>query len=166
MRRGRLGVIALAVVLAIAAVFAWRAWTGGEEAAIRRRLASLTTAVNSPAGEGLGAVAHAADVGSYFTDDVRIELGPGTTPIQGRTMLIGMATRLQPRLAAYELVMDDVGVELTSDTTADVQLTASFIKRSDPAGQDSLDAREFALEMTRADGAWRIARLSVVQTLR
>ena len=164
MVRGRLGAIALVVVLAIAAVFAWRAW-GGEEAAIRRRLASLTTEVNSPAREGLGAVAHAADVGSYFTDDVRIELGPGTTPIEGRTMLIGMATRLQPRLAAYELVLDDVGVELTSDTTADVQLTASFIKRSAPT-EDSSDAREFALKMSRADGTWRIARLSVVQTLR
>lgn len=164
MLRGRGGAIVLAVALGIAAFVAWRAW-GGEEAAIRRRLASLTTSVNAPAGRGLGAVAHAAEVGGYFTDDARIELGPGTTPIEGRTMLIGMATRLQPRLAAYELVIDDVGVELTGDTTADVQLTARFIKRSGPT-EDSLDAREFALKMTRADGTWRISRLSVVQTLR
>lgn len=166
MLAGRLGPIALAAALLAAAVFGWRAWTGGEEAVIRARLASFVAAVNSKPGEGLGAVAHAADIGSYFTEDVQIDLGPGTNPIQGRSMLIGIASRLQSRLSAFELVLEDVVVELTGETTADVQLTASFIRRDTAAGLEPMDPTEFAVLMTQADGTWRIGRLTVVQVLR
>lgn len=112
-------------------------------------------------------MAHAAEFGSYFTDDVVIDLGPGTSPIQGRTMLIGMAARLQSRLAVYRLVLDDVSVELDEAApAADVRLTASFIERGNGTGQGAVDARELALVMARDNGTWRIARLATVETLR
>ena len=45
--------------------------------------------------------------------------------------LMGMAERLQPRTAAFRMELDDVGVEMTPGAaTADVTLTASFIRRS------------------------------------
>jgi SnoaL-like domain len=166
MRGARLAPIALAAALVAAAVFGWRAWTGGEERVIRARLASLVAEINARPGEGLGAVAHAAEIGSYFTEDVQIDLGPGTNPIQGRPMLIGMASRLGSRLSAFELVLEDVVVELTGDTAADVRLTASFVRRDTAAGLEPMDPSEFAVDMTRADGTWRIARLTVVQILR
>lgn len=164
---GRGAALALAAVVVVASLFAWRAWFGGEEAAVRARLESLAAKVNTDAGDGLGALAHAADLGGHFTADVMIDLGPGTAPIQGRTMLIGMATRLQPRLAAFRLVLDDIGVDLhENDSAADVRLTASFIERTAAGGTNAVDARELALTMTREDGTWRIARLATVETLR
>jgi hypothetical protein len=167
MMRGRTGQVVVAVVVIASGLIAWRVLAGGEEAAIHRRLAELVERVNSPAGEGLGAVSHAADVGSYFTDDVVIDLGGGTSPIQGRTMLVGMAARLQPRLAVYRLSLDDINVELDEpESTAQVQLTASFTTRSAATGQDSLDAREFSLIMRSERGTWRIARVTSVDTLR
>jgi hypothetical protein len=167
MMRGRAGQVVLAVVVIGCGLIAWRIFAGGEEAAIHRRLAALVDRVNSPAGEGLGAVSHAADLGNYFTDDVVIDLGAGTSPIQGRMMLVGMAARLQPRLAVYRLSLDDINVELDdAEATAQVQLTASFTTRSAATGEDSVDAREFALVMRSESGTWRIARVTSVETLR
>jgi hypothetical protein len=165
--RGRAGLFALAAAVIACGLIAWWMFAGGAEAAIQRQLAGLVDHVNRPAGEGLGAVSHAADVGSYFTEDVVIDLGPGTTPIQGRTMLVGMGARLQPRLAVYRLSLDDINVDLDeTESTADVQLTASFTTRSAATGQDSVDAREFTLKMRSESGTWRIARVTSVSTLR
>jgi hypothetical protein len=49
---------------------------------------------------------------------------------------------------------------------ADVLLTASFVRRSISTGEESLDAHEYALVMTKADGVWRIARITAIDTLR
>ena len=103
----------------------------------------------------------------YFTDDVQIEMGRGTSPIEGRPMLIGMAARLQPRLASYKLELDDIGVTLLNgETAADVRLTARFTTRPVAYGQASVDARELALGMERTEDTWRIAKLSIVEALR
>ena len=117
--------------------------------------------------EGTDALARAAALGSYFTEDVIVDLGDGTAPIAGRLTLIGMAGRLQPRTAAFRLDFDDVGVELTAGAPeADVTLTASFVRRALSTGDEARDAREFALALTRTDGTWRIARVTAVDILR
>jgi hypothetical protein len=167
MTRERAAAIAIALALVVAGYFAWRAWAGSEADAVRARLQSLADELNTGAGEGLAAMAHAAAIGNYFTEDVLIELGPGSNPIQGRTMLTGMAARLQPRIAAFRIVLDDIGVTLAEgNSAADVSLTVSFIRRTAATGQESMDAREFALGMRRDDGTWRIARMTAVETLR
>jgi hypothetical protein len=166
-RAGKGALFAGAGILIVAAIIGWKYWSGGEAAAVRARLQALETEINRTAGEGLGAIAHAAEIGGYFTNDVVIDLGPGTSPIEGRAMLTGMAARLQSRLAAFRLVFDDVQVELSeADTVANVTLTASFIRRAAATGQDAMDAREFVLVMRKDGGTWRIARLTVVSTLR
>ena len=79
---------------------------------------------------------------------------------------MGMAARLQPRTAAFRMDLDDVGVEIVPGSdAADVLLTASFVRRSISTGEESLDAREFALVMTKTDGTWRIARVTAIDTL-
>jgi SnoaL-like domain len=159
--------IALVVVAALGLVLAWRSWGPSDERAVRQRLDALTVDLNATAGEGLGAVAHAADLGSFFNDDVIVDLGEGATPIVGRATLVGMASRLQRRTAAFRLRFDDVGVRLGPDrTTADVTLTASFVARADGADDDSMDAREFTLNLTKRSGVWRIGRVTAVDTLR
>ncbi len=157
------------VVLALAAVawFAWRGRESGDERAIRQRIESLRHEINTSTTDGLGTLAHAAQIGSYFTDDVTIELGEGATPIHGRDTVMGMAARLQPRTAAFRLELDDVGVEMVPGAeAADVLLTASFLRRSVSTGEESRDAREFSLVCQKTAGTWRIARVTAIDTLR
>lgn len=155
------------VALAAAALFAWHRWSSGDERAIRDRLESLQAEVNTSTAGDLGPLARAAQIGSYFTEDTVVDLGKGTAAINGRETLMGMAARLQPRTAAFRLEFDDIGVKMAPDgTSAEVGLTASFILRSIPSGDESRDAREFALALTKAGDTWRIARATAVETLR
>jgi hypothetical protein len=138
----------------------------GEEAAIRSRLRDLAGEANKPAAEGLALLAHAASIGDYFTADTVVDLGAGSTPIQGREMLIGMVARLQPRTAAYRVEIDDVEVRLAEDGES-AGVAATVIVTPRQRGTDEgADAREFALTLTKTGGDWRIARMTAVQTLR
>lgn len=159
--------IAAVAIAALCLVFAWRSWTSNDERAVRNRLDALTADVNTTVSEGLGTVVHAADIGSYFTEDVVVDLGEGAAPIVGRATLVGMASRLQRRTAAFRLRFDDVGVRFGPEKiTADVALTASFVRRDEGADDESMDAREFTLAITKRSGVWRIARVTAVDTLR
>ncbi len=165
---GRRAAAAVAVaVIAVAAYVAWRAWYSDDEREIRAQLASLAAEFNASTTDGFGTVARAAQLGSYFSDDIVVDLGPGSALIEGRPTLIGMAARLQPRTAAFRVAMDDVGIEVLEEKQlADVTLTVSFIRRSVTTGEESTDAREFALQMRQADGRWQIARATAVDTFR
>jgi SnoaL-like domain len=158
-------------VLVVAAVslcvfFAWRAWRSDDEHAIGERLEALTAEINSTVNDGLSTVARAADIGSYFTDNVVVDFGEGAAPIVGRTTVVGMASRLERRTAAFRLRFDDIGVRVRpGGTSADVTLTASFVQRAGDDGE-SMDAREFQLGMEKISGVWRIARVTAVDTLK
>ena len=155
------------LVLAGLALFAWRTREGGEERTIRERIEALRTEVNASTLDGLGTAGRAAQIGSYFTDDAVVELGGASVPIRGRETLMDMAARLQPRTAAFRLDLDDVGIELVpGGTAADVMLTASFVRRSMSTGEESRDAREFAVVLVKTDGTWRISRITAIDTLR
>jgi hypothetical protein len=162
MTRARLALVA---AIAVGAALWWYAGDPAERA-IRGRLQTLAEEFNESTTDGLGTVARAARLGSYFTNDVVIELGQGSPPIQGRETLIGMAARLQPRTAAFELELDDVGVEMVDDAHANVTLTIMIRRRNVSSGEESLDAREFSAEMRHADGDWRLARVVAIDTLR
>ena len=158
---------ALILALAAGSYFAWHGRGTGDERAIRARLEGLRAEINSSTTDGLGTVAHAAQIGSYFTDNLVIDLGEGSSPIRGRETLIGMAARLQPRTAAFRLELDDVTVEMVpGSAAADVTLTASFVRRSLSTGEQSRDAREFALACEKNGGTWRISRVTAIDTLR
>lgn len=158
---------AILVVLIGAAVFAWHTRETPNEREIRSRLDTLRNEVNTSTKDGIGVALHAAQIGSYFTDDAIVELGEGATPIKGRDTIMGMVARLQPRTAAFRMDLDDVTIEMVPDSNAaDVLLTASFVRRNISTGEESLDAREYAVVMTKADGTWRIARITTIDTLR
>jgi len=162
--RTRLGVAIAVVVAALAAAW-W--WTGHDEAAtVRNRLTALAADINASAGEGLGSLARAAQIGGYFTPDVVVDLGPGSTPIRGRDTVMAMAARLQPRTTAFTLKLADINVALDeAKTSGTVDLTAEFTRRA-PGADDALDAREFALKVVKADGAWQIAQITAVDPVR
>ena len=158
---------ALAILLAagLLAVAAWHLWPS-DERDIRRRLEEFTSEFNASATDGLGTVARAARLGSFFTDEVVVELGAGSPPIHGRETLIGMAARLQPRTAAFEVELKDVSVAVADGGVADVTLTAVFRRRSMAPGEESLDAREFTLGLVKREGEWRVNRVTAVDTLK
>ena len=131
-----------------------------------RGIENLATEFNSSTGDGLGLIARAAHIGESFTPDVVIELGQGSPPIHGRETLMGMASRLQPRTAAFVLELDDVNVELKDPEHADVTFTALIRRRSVVSGEESIDAREFAAEAVRVDRRWRVSRVVAIDTLR
>jgi len=163
----RVGRAAGVVGLVALTFFAWRLWFTGEEGVIRRRLEALRDEINLGVADGLENAVRAAAIGSFFTDDVLVDLGQGTAAINGRETVMGMAARLQPRTAAFKLEVQDIGVTMRpGNTISDVTLTGTFIRRSITTGEESIDAREFALVMTKADGTWRISRLTAVDTLK
>ncbi len=148
-------------------VVAWRSRATPDERAIADRLDALRTEVNASTRDGFGTAARAAQIGSYFTDDAVVELGRGSPPITGRDTLMGMVARLQPRTAAFRMDLDDVTIDVVPGSdAADVLLTASFVRRSISTGEESLDAREYALVLNKTDGTWRIARITAIDTLR
>lgn len=155
------------LVLLTGGILAWRSRSTPDERAIRARLEALRNEVNTSTKDGLGTAARAVQIGSYFTEDAIVELGERSVPIRGRDTLMGMAARLQPRTAAFRMDLDDVSVDMLPDSdAADVLLTASFVRRNVSTGEESLDAREYALVMTKVDGTWRIARITAIDTLR
>jgi len=165
-RRSVLSALILLVLLA-AGIFAWRSRATSDEREIQARLDALRNEVNASTKDGLGTALRAAQIGSYFTDDAVVELGEGAAPIKGRDTVIGMVARLQPRTAAFRMDLDDITIDMApGSTAADVLLTASFVRRNVSTGEESLDAREYALVMTKADGTWRISRITGIDTLR
>ena len=157
----------MVLALAGAAAFAyWRTREGGDARVIRERIEALRTEVNASTMDGLGTAARAVQIGSYFTEGAIVDLGGGTPPIRGRETVMGMTARLQPRTAAFRLELDDVGIEVVPGAdAADVLLTASFV-RIISTGEESRDAREFALVLVKTDGTWRISRITAIDTLR
>ena len=155
------------MAVAALAAAAWLWWGGSpDEREIRRRVASFAADFNDGTTEGLASVARAARLGGYFTEDVVVELGHGSPPIEGRETLVGMAARLQPRTAAFDLTFEDVTIESLDGDRAETSLTAVIRRRSVSSGEQSLDAREFAAELTRSGGVWRVRRIVAVDTLR
>lgn len=162
----RVAVAAVAVVSV--AVAAWFLLARGDETTvIKARLNRFADEINQSTRDGFGTAARAIQLSTYLTDDIEIDLGQGATPIRGRATVIGMAERLQPRTAAFTLTFQDVTVVLNpGETTATVQLTAEFVRRSITTGEESLDAREFSLAMKKVNGEWCISQATAVQVLK
>ena len=159
----------LAIVLTVVAIAggAWFLFAPADPGApVRTRLDALADMVNKSTGDGLGPEARSAQLGMFFTEDVDVELGSGAAPIHGRATLMGMAARLQPRTAAFQIKFQDVSVTIGDDgQAASVHLTAEFIRRAIATGEESLDAREFMLGMRRVGTEWQIAKVTAISTL-
>jgi hypothetical protein len=154
----------LVLALLAGGAVAWTRWHG-EESIVSRRLEALAAEVNAGTTDGSGLAARAAELSQFFTDDVVIDLGRGTSGVRGRATVLDMMSRLQPRTSAFQLRLTDIGVTVAQDRrSAEAVLTAEFIRRG--GGEESIDARELAIQLTKADGTWRIHHLTVVEAFR
>jgi SnoaL-like protein len=158
--------VALALAAVLIWLWVWQPWLPRDERQIRRRLHAFAADFNESTTDGLGTVARAARFGSYFTDDVVIEFGQGTPPVHGRETVMGMATRLQPRTAAFTLQLLDVNIVVSSPAAAEVNVTAAFRRRSLATGEESIEAQELRLAMVKVDGDWRVSRVTAVEAFK
>lgn len=152
------------LVLAAVSLWIWRNAATPEDRAIRERFQSFAAEFNASTTNGLGTVARATRLGEYFTPEVVVELGGGSPPIHGRETLIGMAARLQPRTSAFELGFSDITIDWVDRDRAEVTFTLVIRRR--PTGEESLDAREFSVEMQSLNRQWRVSRAVAIDTLR
>jgi SnoaL-like domain len=164
MSRQRPVLVSLAVV--VLAVVAWRYWMPDDKRDVRRRLNAFAAEFNETTAAGLATIAHAARIGTYFTEDIVVELGDGAPPIRGRQTLIAMATRLQPRTSAFTLELLDQNVTISAPSTAEVNVTAAFRRRGRAAGEDAVEARELALRMVKTEGNWLVSEVKAVETFK
>ena len=156
----------ISTLVGAAALAAGCGWWNDEKGAITRRLREFTEVVNAAAPEGLVSVSRAAEIGSFFTDDVVVDLGEGSTPVTGRETLMAMSMRLQPRLAQFTIGFADANISVAPDKqSADVTLTVEFFSR-DQTTRQQMDAREFKLGMRQADGVWKMSRVTAVDALK
>jgi hypothetical protein len=158
--RGRAAVLAAAA--AAAAFLTWFLWPG-ESATIEERLAALARDLNRT---GLDAASRADRIGAHFTHDAQIDLGQGSTPIDGRATIVGMLTRLEPRTARFTVGFEDVTVSAIGGATAQAELTAEISSRGDGPRDTWMDAREFAVSFRRVGDEWLISRVRAVETIR
>ncbi len=112
----------------------------------------------------LGLVTRAARIGSYLTEDVTLDLGDGSAPVQGRDTVMGMAARLQSGGSAFTVAFEDVTIAVTG-SAADVTLTATVTHPGTDRSEPSIDARELDVGMRKVDGEWLIARVTAVEPL-
>lgn len=164
---GRTKALAAAgIVVMGAALWIWRGSVATDERQVRHRLEELAGELNAGASGDLAGAARAGRIGQFFTPDVVVELGQGSPPIHGRDTLMGMAMRLQPRTAAFDLEVTDVTVQMLDPNHAEGTFTAVIRRRSVVSGEESLDAREFSADFDKSDGTWRISRVVAIDTLR
>ena len=158
MKQAVLVVIVAAAIGAIVAL-GYPVLFPSDEHRIRKQLDDLVQTVNRPPGEGMDALARAAQIGDVFATDVTIDFGDGP-PVRGREAIIGIASRLQDRARTVKVSIQDVDVTVASDrASADVDLTVVVNT------QDSTDAREFQVQMVKPQDQWLIGRATAVKVL-
>ena len=156
-------VLALAVVsLAAAAVVLWPT----DARAIRRALADASDTVSVPAGEGdLQRIARAAALAKRLAADVVIEAGPDGPAIQGRDMVVGLASRLRSG-GPVTVSFTETGLTVDGAAGRAIATGAVQIVGDGPGELARVDDSEVTVTLSRIDGAWLIARVAVVPALR
>src|SRR5688572_17968059 len=164
-RRHVLSSILFLIVLVVVGAYVGLQMFPSDEKRIRGRLDNLAADAGKISGDVAG-LAVAARMGTYFTEDVVIEPGPGLEPLRGRDTIMGLATRMRGNATDLRVSVADARIVIAdSRQTADVDVTVS-IRRTVPASGESLDAREFSLVMVKHDDIWQISRVTSIDTLR
>ena len=167
----RTGIAAVAVA-AVCVFVGWRMLVPNEERAVRQRLEALADDVNAAATGGAAAAIRTAEIGSYFTEDVV----PGTWGRGSANRRAWHTGRYGGEAAApHRLIPDAIRrcrrSAWAGSNSAHVSLTASFTGHDEGAPPsetpgDTMDAREFTVDMAKTGGVWRISHVGAVDTLR
>lgn len=155
----------LALFVVVGAWLAWKTLLPSEERRIRARLDQIVDMVNAPTTDGLGKLADAARLASYFTEDVTIDPGHPYPTMRGRDAVVAAAAAAGRSSGGFELSFADVDVAVGNDDTATAHLTLTLTWTNVQTGAPTMDAREVELGLRKEAGEWRVATASPVETL-
>jgi hypothetical protein len=137
----------------------------GDEGRIQAALDDLATTVGEPGGDGIGQMARAAHIGSFFARDVVVDLGQPFSRIDGRDTLMALAAKMQVPGEGLDVRFVDVSIDVApGGADATVHLTATVASRGRPF-DNGLDAKELEMEWRKVDDTWLIARVTGVSPL-
>ena len=152
--------VAVAVVLA-----AWAFWPG-EERLIRSRLENLAAAASESGGQGIGQMAHAAELASFFSADAVVDLGSPHPEIRGRDAIMALAAQATAPDDEFTITFKDITVTLDpGEKGAAARLTAVVSGRGPGLLGDTVDASEIEIDLSKADGEWTVSRVTIVQPI-
>jgi uncharacterized protein (TIGR02246 family) len=156
----------LVLFAGVAGWLAWKTLFPSEEQRIHARLGEIVDTVNAPSADGLGKLADAARLASFFTEDVTIEPGAPYPTLRGRDAIVAAAAAAGRAASGFELSFVDVqvGVGDGSDT-ATAHLTLTLTWTNVQTGAPTMDAREIELALRKEEGDWRVAGATPVETL-
>jgi hypothetical protein len=160
-------VMRLAFVLALAGLgyvlYSW--YWPSDEGRIRDALDDLAATVSEPDGDGLGQMARAARLGSFFAQDVVVDLGAPYGRIEGRDTVMALAAKAPVPGEGLDVRFVDVSIDVApGGEDAVVHLTATVASRGRPF-DSSLDAKELEMAWRKVDDTWVIARVIGVSPL-
>jgi hypothetical protein len=152
------------LIAAVLAAVAWGAyaWWPSEEGRVRRRIDAMERALNEQPTTGLALVARAGELAGFVEPDVVLDPGRGAGQIHGRERLLALAARAPNAGGAFAVRFVDVSVAVDG-ARAVVRMTAT-VSWPDARGEESVDAREIALDLRKTDD-WRIARITAIDAL-
>jgi SnoaL-like domain len=149
------------------AVWVWTILFPSPQQVILRRLVKLAQLASFSPNEGnIARVANVERMGALFSEDVQVVIGvPGveTHTFNGREELMQAALYARAALTSLKAEFPDIQITLGPDrqsAAAEVTLEAKA------SGQSDLIIQELKFTFERRDGAWRIARVDTVRTLR
>lgn len=158
------------LLLALLAVFAawlvWKTMFPSEEERVRARLDQIVDTVNAQSTDGLGKLADAARLASFFTEDVTIDPGQPYPPMRGRDAVVAAAATAGRSAGGFELSFVDVQVSVGADATATAHLTVTLTWTNAQTGAPTMDAREVEVALRKEEGEWRVAGATPIETLR
>ena len=156
--------VLLVVLLITAGWLCWREFFPGPERVIRKRLLELAKVASfGPNESPLAQVANAANLTSFFTENVEITIDLRGYPRQtfnGRDTLLVAARGARFRLGSLQVEFVDIQVAVDpGKISANVTLTAKG-----KVGGD-LQVQELKLVLKKVDGDWLISNVETVKTL-
>ena len=156
--------VLLVVLLIAAGWLCWRVFFPSPERVIRKRLLELAKAASfGPNESPLAQVANAANLTSFFTEDVEITIdlrGYSRQTFSGRATLLEAARGARFGLGSLQVEFVDIQVAVDpGKTSANVTLTAKGKVRGD------LQVQELKLVLKKVDGDWLISNVETVKTL-
>lgn len=151
------------VVAAIAVYLAWGWLVTSAEDRVRTAVRALAETLSSEASDPIGQVAALGRLRSQLAEDVVVATGAGAE-VRGRDAVIGLWQRVRASGDAVGVRVIDLTVVVAEDgdtATADgvVEMTI------DQNGVPERELREVRATLVDADGEWRLARATLVETV-
>jgi phage terminase large subunit-like protein len=160
----------MSIILAVAALllvfWLYTVLFPSDESVIKKRMQTIARLASFGPGEGdLTRLANVSQLAGFFTQDISMRF-EGTRPelqnLSGRDTLRQMLLMARANLQRMSVRFPDIVVAVDPDRrTAKVDLTVV----ADVNADKEVILQELKLDLTRADGSWRISRVETLKAL-